>query len=344
MAPQLRNNRQVRDAETTGNHRAGSGVRRILGLLTAILPVALVPLTAELLRHRLPHRLPMHWNASEAVDATSSLTNSVTGYTIGAAAGAVLAAVGVLPLGLRWRLRRWLITIGAAVSSFVAAIWLTTIALSVDVLDPLQAPPPTWHIPAMLVAVGGWTLLAYAACGAPPLQPAATGRPAADLPRVPLPPGESSWTERSSARHGWWLLAPLLALAGLMAWWLNVWVASPVLFAVGLLVLTMVNRLTIDRRGIHVGFGPWGRPRVTVPAREIAGAVETTVRVSEWGGWGYRLHPDMRGRGLITRSGPAIRVELSGGRYFVASTQDPATAAGLVNTIADLADRDGSGS
>lgn len=312
----------------------------MLGLLIAVLAVALVPATAELLRHRLPHRLPMHWNSANVVDATSSLTNSVTGYTIGAAAGAVLAAVGVLPLGLRWRLRRWLITVGAAVAGFVAGIWLTMVSLSVDVLDPLQTPAPSWHIPVLLVGVTGWTVLAYLVCGSPPGHQAATGRPAADLPRTPMRAGDAGWTERAAvSRHGLWLLAPLLLLAGLLAVWMNVWVASPVLLAMALLAMLLVNRLTIDQQGIHIGFGPWGWPRVTVPAREIAGAVETTVRVSEWGGWGYRLHPDMRGRGLITRSGPGIRVELSDGRYFVASTRDPRTAAGLVNTVADLADR-----
>ncbi|MFV2019215.1 hypothetical protein [Micromonospora sp. LOL_023] len=328
------------DAETTGDNRAGGGVRRVLGLLIAVLAVALVPATAELLRHRLPHRLPMHWNSADMVDATSSLTNSVTGYTIGAAAGAVLAAVGVLPLGLRWRLRRWLITVGAAAAGFVAGIWLTMVALSVDVLDPMQAPAPSWHIPALLVGVTGWTVLAYLVCGSPPGHQAATGRPAAELPRTPLRPGDAGWTERAAvSRQGLWLLAPLLLLAGLLAVWTNVWVASPVLLAMALLAMLLVNRLTIDQQGIHIGFGPWGWPRITVPAREIAGAVETTVRVGEWGGWGYRLSPDMRGRGLITRSGPGIRVELSDGRYFVASTRDPRTAAGLVNTVADLADR-----
>ncbi|MFY1697278.1 MULTISPECIES: hypothetical protein [unclassified Solwaraspora] len=318
----------------------GGGLRRLLAFLLAVVPVALVPITAELLRHRLPHRLPMHWNAADVVDATSSLTNSVTGYTIGASVGAVLAAVGVLPLGLRWRLRRWLITIGAAVAAFVAAIWLTTVSLSIDVLDPAQAPAPSWHVPALLIGVSGWTFAAYRACGPPPAAPAAAGRPAADLPRVPLPPGTGSWTAPAAvSRHGFWLLVPLLLLTALVAFWLNIWAASPALFAAALVGLTLVNRLSIDRTGIHIGFGPFGWPRLTVPAREIAGAVETTVRVAEWGGWGYRLHPDMRGRGLITGSGPGVRVELSGGRYLVASTRDAATVAGLVNTVADLVER-----
>jgi len=330
----------VSDGGTAGQDRAGGGGRRLLGFLLAVLAVAVVPLTAEVLRHRLPDRLPMHWNTADVVDATSSLTNSVTGYTIGAAAGAVLAAVGVLPLGLRWQLRRWLITIGAAVAGFVAGIWLTTVALSVDVLDPTRAPAPSWHIPALMVGVTGWTVLAYAACGQPPAGPAADGRPAAELPRVPLPADGAGWTEQTSvSRTGLWILAPLLLLAGVLAVWINVWVASPVLLTVALVMLLLVNRLTIDRQGIHIGFGPFGWPRISVPAREVVGAVQTTVRVSEWGGWGYRYHPDTRGRGLITRSGPGIRVQLSGGRYLVLTTREPQTAAGLVNTIADLADR-----
>ncbi|MFY1635614.1 hypothetical protein ACN27F_20465 [Solwaraspora sp. WMMB335] len=328
------------ESATGGAGRVGGNGRRMLGFLAAVLPVALVPLTAELLRHRLPDRLPMHWDASSAVDATSSLTHSVTGYTIGAAAGAVLAAVGVLPLGLRWRLRRWLVTIGAAVSAFVGGIWSTTVSLSLDVVDPVLAPAPTWHVPVLLLGVAGWTVLAYLACGTPPPHPPASGPPANDLPRAPLPPGEVGWVEKGTITGpGLLLLAPLVLLAAVLGAWINVWVASPVLVAMAWLVFALINRLVIDRRGIHVGFGPWGWPRITVPAREISGAAETAVRPGEWGGWGYRRHRDMRGRGLILRSGPGIRVELSDGRYFVATTQDPRTAAGLVNTVADLADR-----
>jgi hypothetical protein len=54
-----------------------------------------------------------------------------------------------------------------------------------------------------------------------------------------------------------------------------------------LVVLTV--RLMVDRRGLLVGFGPWGWPRLTVPLREIEYAVVSTVRPSEWGGWGYRM-------------------------------------------------------
>ncbi|MDG4763301.1 hypothetical protein O7632_04135 [Solwaraspora sp. WMMD406] len=322
---------------------AGGG-RRMLGFLIAVLPVAVVVLVAEVWRHRLPTRLPTHWNAADAVDATSSLTNSVTGFTIGAAAGAVIAAVGVLPLGLRWRLRRALITVGAAVAGFIAGIWLITVSLAVDVVDPYRAPAPTWHLLALLVGVAGWTALAYLACGAAPPRPAATGAPSDELPRSPLPsdlpPDLPGWVETGTvSRAGWLAPAALVVLAVVMGIWLNVWIATVLLLAAALVVATSINRLVIDRRGIHIGFGPYGWPRITVPVHEIVGARHTTVRVSDWGGWGYRHNADLRGRGLILRSGAGVRVELTGRRYFVTTTRDPQTVAGLVNTIAELDDR-----
>jgi hypothetical protein len=86
-----------------------------------------------------------------------------------------------------------------------------------------------------------------------------------------------------------------------------------------------------------MGFGPWGWPWLRVPLHEIASACPTTVRVAEWGGWGYRMNLDGRGRGLVMRSGPGVRLELSADRYFVASVRDPHGVAGLVNGLLDAA-------
>jgi hypothetical protein len=97
-------------------------------------------------------------------------------------------------------------------------------------------------------------------------------------------------------------------------------------------------RLSVDAGGLHVGFGPWGWPRLTVPLREIAYAEVVDVRPAEWGGWGYRARSG--GRGLVLRRGPGVRLELSAGRHFVATARDADRVAGLLNALLDDVDRD----
>ncbi|MEU4626578.1 hypothetical protein AB0G04_42175 [Actinoplanes sp. NPDC023801] len=118
----------------------------------------------------------------------------------------------------------------------------------------------------------------------------------------------------------------------------DVWIAVPLLIVAGLVLVVLQARFGVDGRGVTIGFGPWGWPKVRVPLREIVSAAPTTVQIAQWGGWGYRLSFDGRGRGLITRgSSPAVRLELSSDRYLVATVRDPETVAALVNSLLDTA-------
>lgn len=283
-------------------------------------------------RDRLPDPMPSHWGASGEVDDTVSLAGMATTMAVIAGAGALLAWSGALAYRLSWSARRTLVVIGAAAAGFGAGLWLTVATLALDVTDPYQAPEPTWQILALLVAMVLVPVVVLALLGRAPARSAATGRPAPDLPRAPLPAGGPGWRE-VLLPSAWFLLflMILFGLGAVLAIVLNLWAGSPVLLVTLACGLLAISRITVDQRGLHLGLGPWARPRITVPLAEIASAEMTEVRPSEWGGWGYRIRPG--GRGLVLRRGPGVRLVLSEHREFVFNTRAPEHVAGLINSL-----------
>ncbi|MGN9811341.1 hypothetical protein ACTMSW_18505 [Micromonospora sp. BQ11] len=319
--------------------RLRAAARWLPAVVVAAAPTAVVQLTGRVWRTRLPDPLPRHWNASGRVDGVAGLGATLTALLWVAGMAAAIALVAALAPGLRWRARRVVIAVAAAVAAFCAGLWLVTVDLALDAPQATAAPGPTWHILALMGGVTAWTLLAAAACGAPPAHPKAANPPPADLERIELRPGQRAvWSEVGSVPLPVYLvLLPLLVIAAVLAVAVDLWVAAPLVITALLVLAVLCTRLTVDFRGVTVGFGPWGWPRVRVPLDEITSAWSTTVRVAEWGGWGYRMNLDRAGRGLILRNGPGVRLELSADRYFVASVRDPHSVAGLVNGMLDAA-------
>jgi hypothetical protein len=305
------------------------------GALVAVVPAAVIPLTASIWRDRLPDMLPMHWNIEGEVDRTAGLTTTLTVYLVVVVALAV-TALGMTVAASQWRVRRGVIVTSAATIAFAAGMWLTTAALSLDITDPAAVASPGWQLLAVLVGTAAWTGLAFVACGSAPPHPVAGRGPSATLARLDLTTGQRAvWTETGSiSRWGYLALLPAFVSAGVLAF-VNAWAAGGLVLGLLVLVLAFQSRVTVDARGLTVAFGLWSWPRVRVPLDEIVAARPDTVRIAEWGGWGYRRSLDMRGRGLILRSGPAVRLDLSGDRYFLATIRDPETVSALLNSLLD---------
>ncbi|MFC4072591.1 hypothetical protein [Actinoplanes subglobosus] len=303
----------------------------------AAVPAALVPLTERLWGDRLPDPLPSHWDFAGRVEDTTTLSAMVTALVAMAAVAVVAALVAALAPAPRWRVRRAVIGAAGAITAGTAAIWLVTAGLSLDVAVATDVPSPSWQIMLLILAPAVWGVLVARACGTAPEEPAADSRPPAGLARLDLAPGQrAAWNETSPLpRVALIALVPLLVAAVGLVVGVSFWAAVPLLLATAGVLLLMRTRFTVDARGVTIGFGPWSWPRVRVPMREIVSAAPTTVRMLEWGGWGYRNSLDGRGRGLIMRSGPGVRFELSSGRYLVATVRDPATVSALVNTLLD---------
>jgi hypothetical protein len=90
----------------------------------------------------------------------------------------------------------------------------------------------------------------------------------------------------------------------------------------------------VDREGLTVR-SVFGWPRYRVPLDEVVRADVTEVSpLREFGGWGWRV-----GRGgqvgVVLRKGQALAVTRTGGRCFVLTVDDAATAAGVLNALAD---------
>ena len=121
-----------------------------------------------------------------------------------------------------------------------------------------------------------------------------------------------------------------LGVTGSNAWW--------IMFATTLLLLvlacaTFVFRVRVDRAGLTVR-SSIGVPRFRIPLDDIAEVGVTTVHpTSEFGGWGIRIGLDGR-FGIVLRSGEALQVARRDGRIFVVTVDDAATAAALLEAMA----------
>jgi hypothetical protein len=160
-----------------------------------------------------------------------------------------------------------------------------------------------------------------------------SGTEPAPVPATPLGSTEHvSWTRSVGAP---WLpvLGGLLLALGIC---LAVAVSPPAGVGAGLagvaVALLGSARVTADRRGLTVSFGPFGWPRMRVPADDIAEVAVADVSPGQFGGWGYRIVPG--GSGVIMRSGEALVVTRRSGRRFTVTVDDAGTAAGLLSAVA----------
>jgi hypothetical protein len=104
--------------------------------------------------------------------------------------------------------------------------------------------------------------------------------------------------------------------------------------AVAGLLTVLLGRahVTVDRRGLTVSLGPFGWPRVRVPADDVAEVTVAEISPMQFGGWGYRIVPG--GSGVILRAGEALIVTRRSGRRFTVTVDNADTAAGLLTAVA----------
>ena len=190
------------------------------------------------------------------------------------------------------------------------------------------------------VVVGPMILAGLAATwlrGLLPEKPRPTRSERDELPTLGLAQGEvATWSQ--SVSFGWLAVVTLamavlgvvlaVAVDGVVGWIL-------VLTAVPVALLMTRFRVQAGAEGLTVRFGWLGWPRQRIPLDEVERAlVEPDLKPLEWGGWGYRGSLAIAGRAAVVhRRGPAIVVELTEGRRFAVTCDDPATGAGLLNDL-----------
>ena len=256
-------------------------------------------------------------------------------YTIGVVA-LFVAAVFTLTL---FQMRRTIVDVAAQrlghVAGGMAGIGISLIALRAlaDRLDEAAL----W---VSVVAFGSAFVLAlvlgyFGAQQALALAQRSNTGEAKVAPTMKLEPGQRAvWSSTLSSK---WLLIPaigVLLLGPLFmfapdapAWLLGV----VVLAGVACLSLSSI-RVTADASGLSVSYGvlPWPKTNIAVDRIESASVID--VRPMEWGGWGYRgTLTLMRQAAVVLRAGPGIRVDLSDGRVFVVTVDNPETPVALLN-------------
>jgi hypothetical protein len=300
------------------------------GLLAAALPLLLF-------WSELPDPIAVHWSADLRPDGAMRKSNSLwppAALIVGVLLLSLINSGRAFAHGRTGRLA--LVTFGSAIAAGTNA---TIVARNLGRTDWSEAGPLTFGMLGIpLIAAAALATLAYL-IGArvwrdvrPPA--AATG---AALPLGPA--ARAFWTSSASNRWlvaiGAFLLAQGCLLQALLPQLRGVpiWLALHVLVFV---VLELFSRIVvaIDARGVAIRYGHLGLWARHVPLGEIAAAHPVTLDALEHGGWGYRGGLRLFGKAsIVARSGPAIRLDLHGGRTLFVTVDDAATGAGLLNAL-----------
>jgi Domain of unknown function (DUF1648) len=326
---------------TSSLHPRSAVRRRTAGWVTAVglaVVVAAVAV-ARSWRAQLPDPVASHWGVDGTADGFSSL-DGILAVLLGVGIAVVLGfGAGTLLLGQSAVTRR----IGAAATIW-SALFLSLLALgTLYIQRGLADARDVGGIgTVLLVAIVG-SLLAAVAVGV--LVPGDPRLPtsdavAPDAPRATLAAGErTTWTARADAGPavgvGVAAVVVLLALVVVTRFW-------ALLVVVGLLAILIaaVFRwvVRVDSTGLTVR-SAIGWPRVRVPLDEVVRADVIRVRpLRDFGGWGLRVGRGGR-VGVVLRSGAAMLVQRTGGRSVAVTVDGAATAAGVLNALADHARR-----
>lgn len=186
----------------------------------------------------------------------------------------------------------------------------------------------SWQVPLLALGAGVASgLLSRLLLPPPILRP----EPEAVVPVRLAPNQRVSWFGKARTAQLFTILlvaALLVVLAATLLtgiWWL--WLIDLLLLL--LLVGFSSFDVVIDSRGLRWR-GALGFPRGAVALSDVTGVSLVDVVPGDFGGYGLRLLP---GRlGLITRSGPALRVEHGEGELVI-TVDDAATAAGVLDGL-----------
>ncbi|MBF6045509.1 hypothetical protein GO001_09785 [Streptomyces sp. NRRL B-1677] len=234
------------------------------------------------------------------------------------------------------RAHRRLVGLGCGLAGLLGAVAVAVVVSNAgaETADAVRLGPGTLGVAVAAAAVAAG--LGVPAGGRRPAEPRAKPDAAVEpAPRFVLREGESVlWTRRAGSRPmlvgGGSLLAAGAALIPLAGW------AAGLGLALGGVVLCacFAVRVTVDRHGLTVNVLGLPRPRVRIPLDRIAEAGHRDVEpLRDLGGWGYRAVPGRSGFAL--RSGPAVVVRLTTGSEFVVTVDDAATAAALLDALAE---------
>lgn len=314
--------------------------RRATTLLTLVAPLALTVLAVVVAltwADDLPDPVATHWGPGGTPDDFSSLTGALTLLVLTSVLLSLSCWLLALRLGAEATTRRIAAGTSVGVTALLAVVVVGSLAQQRGLADARDAGPVTGVlVGAFAAGIALGVVAALLVPGDPDVT--ATDAPPADAARLPLAPGErAAWTATVWSPAAVGVALPVVALQVVLSILLDTWVLIAVAAVIAALLATMlVLRVTVSAAGL-VARSPLGWPRVHVPLDQVVAAhAETVSPLRDFGGWGYRVALDGRA-GFVLRAGDAIVVERTGGRTTVVTVDDAATAAALLNTLAERA-------
>ncbi|MFJ9694001.1 DUF1648 domain-containing protein [Kitasatospora sp. NPDC101183] len=292
--------------------------------------LVVMPLAA---RGRLPEQMATHWSGSTP-DGSMSRTAAVLFPT-----GIWLLLALLVATLFRFRPGQSRAVFAGTLAS--AGVLLTGAQASVvhanlDRARWQDAEPMSWEVALIILAAGAAGLLAWLAARQPLAAPAALPPGA---PLLELPPGERAVWLAHTANAPMQVVSALLGLGALAVLLTSAtgltdgfWPIAAVLALVATALLFGSSvQVRVTARGLHVGFGPFGRParRFALADLESARVEERTIRQS--GGYGYRIND--RGATVMLRRGECLVVRTRRGTDFAVSVDDAERGAGLLNSL-----------
>jgi hypothetical protein len=275
---------------------------------------------------RLPDPMAVHWGTSSNPDGSMDQW-----WTLGVIGGMFLVGwLALLVIERRLGLLSPMLALVYFMMSLLAVVNTISVERNLDAAVWSDADPFYWWYIPFVLGIGfvfgylGWVL--------------GGGKEGMPVRRVPgevtsaglAPGGKGVWVKTVVAPFLLWMAAVPLAFLPLIAtkyWW------APVTATV-VIALMAAAVVTVSEKGLSVGLGPWGWPRLRVPLEKVERAEVIDVRPLAYGGWGLRWVPGTVG--VILRSGPGIRVVKPSGREFVVTVDDPEQGAGLLNDLAGV--------
>ncbi len=319
--------------------RAASDSRpRSGGIAIAIATVVVLAATAGILlaiSSDLPDPVATHWGIDATADGFTALDSLWTLIAL-----PVVLAVMMLPVAfLARRLPagvHWLAGLPVGLSLGIGTIVVGSLLPQRGLADAATATFPGWIIPLGVVLGIGGTIAASRLAPMPSVGTTTSAAPSSAV-RATLPAGALVlWHGTTPAAPALtWIAAGLAVLGIAMSWAVSWWLLAVFVPLAVLLVASTQFDVTIGPAGVRASAALVGWPRTEAPLDTITSASATSTRFMDFGGWGIRVNPGMSEMGVITRFGPALRIERTGGAALVISMAEPEVPAGVLNTLLD---------
>lgn len=267
----------------------------------------------------------VHWGFDGTPNGTAPM------WTMGVFV--LAAAIGLIAVALSRTLRAaGTTTMLAGLAGFLLALYSGVLMMTASLNsgdDPTQvAGPSGWAILGLVaagVAVGALTAWLASAL---PVRP----EPAIEVPALDLPASSVAvWSRSLTARWAVAVAVGIVAAGAVMVPTLGVWLGVLVMLAGAATSVLSHIEVFADRRGLTVRYGAFGWPRTRIALDRIETAAPIEVTPTRWGGWGYRGSLAVfRRAAVVLRGGPGLRLDLTDGKVFVVTIDDPGTAAAVL--------------